>query len=176
MSITLPYLLAGFGLVDNASVPAGGPFTVSLPDRRPFIFFPLVDNASVTVGGPFMFCSTLLDVTADVLLQVGAVDVLNSGGQPACCSFFFLCDKLVLSYIIKIPLATPLCGSRSVGFGNADEKEQRCWCYEWCFFWPADVATAAVLLRPCCRSCATLTMYVSLLRARGGQRACCFFM
>ena len=37
-------------LVDNASVPAGGPFTV----------LPLVDNASVTAGGSFIFCSTLL--------------------------------------------------------------------------------------------------------------------
>ena len=43
-------------LVDNASVPAGGPF----------IFVQLVDNASVAAGGPFIFCSTLLDVTADV--------------------------------------------------------------------------------------------------------------
>ena len=57
-------------LVDNASVPAGGPFIVLLPAGGPFTFWPLVDNASVTAGGPFIFCSTLLDVTADVSLQV----------------------------------------------------------------------------------------------------------
>ena len=57
-------------LVDNASVPAGGPFIVLLPAGGPFTFWPLVDNASVTAGGPFIFCSTLLDVTAGVSLQV----------------------------------------------------------------------------------------------------------
>ena len=40
-------------LVDNASLPAGGPFIVLLPAGGPFIFLPLVDNASVTAGGPF---------------------------------------------------------------------------------------------------------------------------
>ena len=59
-------------LVDNASVPAGGPFIVLLPAGGPFIFSALVDDASVTAGGPFIFCSTLTlwDVTADVSLQV----------------------------------------------------------------------------------------------------------
>ena len=28
------------------------------------------------------------------------------------------------------------------GFGDANEKGQRCWCYERCFFWSADVAAA----------------------------------
>ena len=56
-------------LVDNASLPAGGPFIV-LPAGGPFILWPLVDNACVTAGALFIFCSTLLDVTADVLLQV----------------------------------------------------------------------------------------------------------
>ena len=46
-------------LVDNASVPAGGPFIVLLPAGGPFIFSALVDDASVTAGGPFIFCSTL---------------------------------------------------------------------------------------------------------------------
>ena len=46
-----------------------------------------------------------------------------------------------------------------MGFGNnADEKGQRCWCYERCFFWSADVDAAAVLLLLCCCSCATLIM------------------
>ena len=45
-------------LVDNASVPAGGPFIVLLPAGGPFTFWPLVDNASVTAGGPLRFCST----------------------------------------------------------------------------------------------------------------------
>ena len=59
-------------LVDNASVPAGGPFIVLLPAGEPFIFLPLVDNASVPAGGPFIFCLTLQltfrfrFVTADV--------------------------------------------------------------------------------------------------------------
>ena len=47
-------------LVDNVSVPAGGPFNVLLPGGGPFTVLPLVDNASVTAGGPFIFCSTLL--------------------------------------------------------------------------------------------------------------------
>ena len=55
------------------------------------------------------------------------------------------------------------CGSRSVGFGHVDEKRQRCWCYERCFCWSADVAAAAVLLLLCCCSCATLIMCVSAL-------------
>ena len=42
-------------LVDNAPVPAGGPFIVLLPAGGPFTFMPLVDNASVTAGGPFIF-------------------------------------------------------------------------------------------------------------------------
>ena len=77
-------------LVDNASVPAGGPFIVLLPVGGLFIFSPLVDDVSVTTDGPFIFCSTLLEVTADVSLQV-----CHRGGQPACCSFFFLCDRRV---------------------------------------------------------------------------------
>ena len=57
-------------LVDNVSVPAGGPFNVLLPSAG-LSFWPLVDNDSVTAGGPFIFfCSTLLDVTADVSLKV----------------------------------------------------------------------------------------------------------
>ena len=44
-------------LVDNASVPAGGPFLVLLPAGGPFITSPLVDTASVTAGGPFIFYS-----------------------------------------------------------------------------------------------------------------------
>ena len=47
-------------LIDNASVPSGGPFIVLLHAGGPFIFCPLVDNASVTAGGPSIFCSTLL--------------------------------------------------------------------------------------------------------------------
>ena len=57
-------------LVDNASVPAGGPFIGLMPAGGLFIFLPLVDNASVTAGGPFKFCSTLLDVKVDVSLQL----------------------------------------------------------------------------------------------------------
>ena len=57
-------------LVNNAFVPAGGPFIVLLPTGGPFIFLPLVDNASVTAGGPFIFFSALFDVTADVSFQV----------------------------------------------------------------------------------------------------------
>ena len=49
----------------------------------------------------------------------------------------------------------------SVGFGNVDEKGQRCGCYERCFFLSADVADAAVLLLLCCCSCATRIVCVS---------------
>ena len=46
-----------------------------------------------------------------------------------------------------------------MGFGDANEKGQRCWCYERCFFWSADVAAAAVLLLLlCCYGRATLMM------------------
>ena len=54
-------------LVDNASVPAGGPFIVLLPAGGPFICLPLVDNASVTACGAFIFCSGMVYVTADVV-------------------------------------------------------------------------------------------------------------
>ena len=51
-------------LVDNASVPAGGPFIVLLPAGGPFVCLPLVDNASVTACGAFIFCSGMVYVTA----------------------------------------------------------------------------------------------------------------
>ena len=51
----------------------------------------------------------------------------------------------------------PLCGI----WKSRRERAKRCWCYKRCFFWSADVATAAVLLLPCCCSCATLIMCVS---------------
>ena len=54
-------------LVDDASVPAGGPFIVLLSAGGPFIFLPLVESASVTAGGPFILFSAMLDVTAGVV-------------------------------------------------------------------------------------------------------------
>ena len=69
-------------LVDNASVPAGGPF----------IFFPLVDSASVPAGEPFIFCSAFLDVTADVSLQVWHCEI--EVGNPHVAGFFFSVTEL----------------------------------------------------------------------------------
>ena len=103
-------------MVDKASVPVGGAFIVLLPAGGPFMCLPPVDNASVTVDGPFIFCSTMLDVTADVVgcwasqkrhtadvsLQVLSAVVLchrrftavDRGGR-ASCSFFFQCVRPV---------------------------------------------------------------------------------
>ena len=54
-------------LVDNASVPAGGPFIVLLRDGGPFIILQLVDNASVTAGGPFIFCKIIISYVPNII-------------------------------------------------------------------------------------------------------------
>ena len=50
-------------------------------------------------------------------------DVLNKGGQPACC-FFFLCTERQSSTFL-CALAIPRCGSHSVGFGDANENMRK---------------------------------------------------
>ena len=52
-------------LFDNASVPAGGPFTVLAP----------VDNASVTACGPIILCSTACDTSS---VKVDITDTMEN--------------------------------------------------------------------------------------------------
>ena len=79
-------------------------------------------------------------------------------------SFFFFLDLTIF-----LP-------SRSVGFGNVDEKGQRCWCYERCFFWSADVVAAVVLLLLCCCSCATLIMCLCFVLEVGNVHVVFFYV
>ena len=87
-----------------------------------------------------------------------AVVVLRS----LCVSTLLEVGNVHVAFFYYVTDLTTFLTIRSVGFGNADEKGQRCWCYERCFFWSADVAAAAVLLLLRCCSCATLIMYVCL--------------
>ena len=134
-------------------MPAGGPFIVLLPAGRPFIFLPLVVNASVTAGGSFVLCSAMLDVTADV---VGSLIFFIrhswrfvAGSVTAvvlCHSWSFSVDRdgrTSSSFSVQCvrPVNFNLCmtnrnstgWTRSVGFGNAHVKGQRCSCYGRCF-------------------------------------------
>ena len=63
--------------VDNAFVPADEAFIVLFPASGHYIFLPLVVTSSVTAGVPFISCSTSLDVTADVEIEVGTLHVAD---------------------------------------------------------------------------------------------------
>ena len=79
-----------------------------------------------------------------------------------CLCFVLEVGNVHVAFFFFLPDLTIFLPSPSVGFGNVDEKGQRCWCYERCFFWSADVAAAAVLLPLCCCCCAAVVVVVVL--------------
>ena len=136
----------------------------------------LVDNASVTAGGTFIFCSTLLDVTADVSLQVCDSWFFKQRWATCMLHLFFPYDRYVnlqpffahsqlhgvkpilgIWWYCKRERATLLV-LRAV-LHLVRRRRRRC----------CAAAAAAVLLWSC------YVHYVSLLYVRGGHRSCCCF-
>ena len=83
-------------LAGNDSVPAGGPFMVSLPADGRFVYSPLVYMTSVPAGGLFVYFEVVFNVTAGVSFQVRAqllsfcatADALDRCGHGASCIRF----------------------------------------------------------------------------------------
>ena len=90
---------------------------------------------------PPLLCCRCCCAAAAVL---AAVVVLRSSCVSALCKE--VGNVHVKHFFNMTDLTTFFLPSISVGFCNADEKGQRCWWYERCFFWPAHVTASAVLL------------------------------